>query len=68
MADSGSVLTSNSSSEITASGFGFGQWVSLFWLDLNFCVSLAAVEIVNAEFVVVADTVGEGAFELRVEG
>jgi hypothetical protein len=49
-------------------GFGSGQWVSLFWLELNWCWTLAAIKIVDAEFVVEADAVGEGAFELRIEG
>ena len=42
--------------------FGSGQRFSLFWLDLNLLLTLAAVEIVDAEFVVVADAVGESAF------
>ena len=32
-----------------------------------YCIGFAAVEIVDAEFVVVADAVGQGAFELWVE-
>ena len=42
-------------------GFGFGQRFSLFWLDLKWFLIVAAVEIVDAEFVVVADAVGESA-------
>jgi hypothetical protein len=46
--------------------FRFGQWLSLFRLDLSLsCFS--TVEIVDAEFVVIADAFGKGAFELWVE-
>ncbi len=57
----------NSSHGNCGGGFGFGQWFSLFCLDLNYCIGFAAIEIVNAEFVIVADAVGKGAFESRIK-
>jgi hypothetical protein len=47
-------------------GFGSGQWLSLFWLDLD--SSIAPVKVVDAKFIVVADAIGQGTFELWVQG
>ena len=51
-------------------GFGSGQWVSLFWLNLDSGlapVEIPPVKIIDAEFIVVADAIGQSAFELWVQ-